>query len=289
MSSLGAIVLVVSLAAAPEQAATAPLARSPNVQFRTLEPKQFPDALRHELVLYPAVPQVGGTFTSHWGTSFTYVFHITEWLGLRAQPFFNWSATPSQFDREILGSVRQDASAASSVLLRYGAVAGPEWAPISGKFAAFGRWTVRYSLVLFAGGGIGSTRIELKAADSVGPATYGDTGTRPLVSGGAGIRAQVGSRFTVRLEIQDLVHWGSVDRINGCTPQDLQTLLDQRAAGQPLSGTGVGSGCNVGKFQGTVGGWDRANDLATARSRASEGGGDTLNVLGVYLGIGVEL
>ena len=68
--SLGALVLVLSLGAAPEPAAD-PLAGSPDVQFRVLEPKPFPDALRHELVLSPFVPQVGSTFTTHWLTSLT--------------------------------------------------------------------------------------------------------------------------------------------------------------------------------------------------------------------------
>ncbi|HZX40714.1 MAG TPA: hypothetical protein VFE93_02675, partial [Myxococcaceae bacterium] len=91
MSVLGALVVLTSLGAAPDPAVD-PLAGSPNVQFRVLEPKPFPDALRHELVLSPFVPQVGSTFTTHWLTSLTYTFHATEWLGLRIQPFWVWHA-----------------------------------------------------------------------------------------------------------------------------------------------------------------------------------------------------
>lgn len=287
MTSLGAILVAASLAAAPDPAPD-PLTGSPNLSYRTLEPKQFSDALRHEFVLYPVVPQVGGTFSQHWGTSFAYTFHLTEWLGIRLQPFFNWQTSPSKFDRELAASVRQEATAASSVLLHYGGVGGLEWAPIWGKFAAFGN-TVRFSLVLFGGAGVGSTRIELKAPDALGPATYGDTGARPLVSAGGGIRAQIGQRFTVRLELQDLIHWGGVNQINGCNGQDLETLLEQRAAGQPLSNNGVGASCNIGAFQGMVGNWDRGNDLAAAHTLVTEGGADTLHVFGVYIGFGVEL
>src|SRR5215470_1275647 len=120
--SLGAILLALSLGAAPEPAPD-PLTGSPDVQFRVLEPKPFPDALRHELVLAPFVPQVGSTFTTHWLTSLTYTFHATEWLGIRAQPFYVWHAQRSRFSSELLSRVRQDAAAASSVMLQWGAVA----------------------------------------------------------------------------------------------------------------------------------------------------------------------
>src|SRR4029453_1058775 len=89
MSVLGAIVLVTALGTAPEPTpAPDPLTSSPNVQFRVLEPKPFPDALRHELTLQPFVPQIGSTFTTHWLTSFTYTFHATEWL--RGGPAAFW-------------------------------------------------------------------------------------------------------------------------------------------------------------------------------------------------------
>lgn len=289
MSALGALVLVhvAALGAAPDPA-SAPLAGSPDVQFQVLEPKPFPDALRHELVLSPFVPQVGSTFTTHWLSSLTYTFHATEWLGFRVQPFWVWHAQRSRFGSELLSRVRQDAAAASSVMLQWGLVAAPEWTPIRGKFAAFGG-IVRYGFGLFAGAGVGGTEIELKTADAVGPATYGSTGTRVVATGGAGFRMQLGERFTVRLEVQDLIHWGSVGRINGCDAAELQTLSDQHATGE-LTGAGVSGRCNVQAFQGTTkGGYDRSNDLGTAQAKASEGGTDTLHVVGIYLGFGVEL
>jgi len=284
MTVLGALVVVTALGASVEPTPPVdPLAGSPNVQFRVLEPKPFPDALRHELTLQPFVPQVGSTFTTHWLTSFTYTFHATEWLGLRLQPFWVWHAQRSRFSSELLSRVRQDAAAASSVMLQWGAVAAPEWSPIRGKFTAFGG-IVRYGFVLFAGAGVGGTEIELKTADAVGPATYGNTGLRMVATGGAGFRVQLGDRWTVRLEVQDLIHWGSVGRINGCNSLD-----EQRLAGG-ITGAGVSGQCNVGAFQGsTGGGYDRSNDVSLARAKVNEGGSDTLHVVGVYLGFGVEL
>ncbi len=287
MSFLGALVLATALGAAPEPVPD-PLAGSSNVQFRVLEPKPFPDTLRHELTLQPFVPQVGSTFTTHWLTSITYTFHANEWLGVRIQPFWVWHAQRSRFGSELLSRVRQDAAAASSVMLKGGLVAAPEWAPVRGKFAAFGG-TVRYGLVLFAGAGLGNTEIELKTADVLGPATYGSTGLRTLVTAGAGFRVQFAERFTVRLEVQDLIHWGGVNRINGCNAPDLQILVDQHTAGQ-VTGAGVSSQCNVDAFRGTTGaGYDRSNDLGIAQAKVTEGGADTLNVVGIYLGFGVEL
>jgi len=286
MNLLGALVLAASIGAAPEPAVD-PLTASPNVQFRVIEPKPFPDALRHEFVLYPFVPQVGATFTTQWLSSLTYVFHGTEWLGLRIQPFWVWHGQRSRFGSELLSRVRQDSAAASSVMLQWGAIAAPEWTPVSGKFAAFGG-TVRYGLVLFAGAGAASTQIELKTADALGPATYGSTGLRMVVTGGAGFRVQFGERFTIRLEVQDLIHWGSVSRINGCDPADLQTLEAQHSAGQ-VTGAGVSGQCSVDRFRGTQGGYDRGNDIGIAQAKASEGGTDTLNLVGVYFGIGVQL
>jgi len=287
MSVLGALLLVTALGATPEPAPPDPLAGSPNVQFKVLEPKPFPDALRHEFTLQPFVPQIGSTFTTHWLSSLTYTFHATEWLGLRVQPFWVWHAQRSRFSSELLSRVRQDAAAPSSVMLQWGAVAGPEWAPIRGKFTAFGG-TVRYGFVLFGGAGVGGTQIELKTADAVGPATYGSTGLRMVATGGAGFRVQLGQRWTVRLEVQDLIHWGSVSHINGCSASDLQTLDEQRTAGG-ITG-GVSSQCNVGAFQGTTAsGYDRSNDVSIARAKVNEGGSDTLHVVGVYLGFGVEL
>lgn len=289
MPVLGTLLLLTALGAAPEPApAPDPLAGSPNVQFRVLEPKPFPDALRHEITLQPFVPQVGSTFTTHWLSSLTYTFHATEWLGLRLQPFWVWHAQRSRFSSELLSRVRQDAAAPSSVMLQWGAVAAPEWSPIRGKFTAFGG-TVRYGFVLFAGAGVGGTEIELKTADAVGPATYGSTGLRMVATGGGGFRVQLGQRWTVRLEVQDLIHWGGVSRINGCNATDLQTLDAQRAAGG-ITGAGVSGQCNVGAFQGTAsGGYDRGNDVSIAHAKVSEGGTDTLHVVGVYLGFGVEL
>jgi hypothetical protein len=287
MSALGTLLLLSALGAAPEPASD-PLAGSPNVQYRVLEPKPFPDALRHELTLQPFVPQIGSTFTTHWLSSFTYTFHATEWLGLRLQPFWVWHARRSRFSSELLSRVRQDAAAASSVMLQWGAVAAPEWSPIRGKFSAFGG-IVRYGFVIFAGAGVGGTEIELKTADALGPATYGSTGLRLVATGGAGFRMQFGDRWTVRLEVQDLIHWGSVSRIDGCDSADLKTLNDQHTAGG-ITGAGVSGHCNYGAFQGaTRAGYDRGNDVGIAQSKVNEGGTDTLHVVGVYLGIGVEL
>ena len=197
MSVLGALVLVTALGASPEPP---PSAESARRQPQRAVPRAGAQAVPRRPPARADPPAlrapIGSTFTTHWLTSLTYTFHATEWLGLRVQPFWVWHAAQSRFSSELLSRVRQDAAAASSVMLQWGAIAAPEWSPIRGKFTAFGG-TVRYGFVLFAGAGVGGTEVELKTADAMGPSTYGSTGLRMVATGGGGFRMQLGERWTV--------------------------------------------------------------------------------------------
>jgi hypothetical protein len=211
-----------------------------------------------------------------------YVFHLREAFGLFVSPIYNWYAHSSGFNRELNSAVSGEARPASSLLLTYGVTAGAEAAPIYGKFALYDELLARFSIVLRAGAGVGGTEHELQEGSAFGPTTYGDTGPRLLVTAGAGFRFQVGTRFTLRLEISDLAYSAKVDRVDGCGRSDLTALVNEQSQGQPLSAASVSGGCQVKSFQGA-----READLRNALDLVSDGSSAVLNNVGFYAGLGV--
>jgi outer membrane beta-barrel protein len=262
----------------------APL-HDPNVAVHVVEKKAFADQGHFELVAYPAVPQLNGKFTQHDGTGGALLYHLQERLSVRVFGQYDWYAEESGFNAELVSKVHEEAQAASSLLLRWGLVAGVEVAPLYGKFAFYDS-LVRFSVVLDAGAGVGQTRHQLKPGNSAGPASYGDTGARFLGNIGGGFRFQFGRHFAFRLELQDLVYTARVDRVNGCNLSDLTALSNARTAGQPLGSASVGGGCKVSDFEGTdASGRARADDIPLATTLVSTPSSDVLNNLGLYAGL----
>ena len=261
--------------------------RNPNVAVHVLEKKPFRDEGRAEVVLYPVVPQLNGEFTQHVGTALSFVYHLQENFGLTLTPVYNWYARSSGFNRELNNSVSGEARPATSSLLDYGAHLGFEVAPLYGKFALYDGILGRFSVVVHAGAGLAHTRHELKEGNAFGPATYGDTGIRLLMAVGAGFRVQLGQRFTLRLEVNDLAYAARVDRVNGCSEGDLSTLVHQQGQGGALSASAVSGSCKVSSFQGTdKNGYTRVSDLQTALDLTRDTASDVLNNLGLYAGFG---
>jgi outer membrane beta-barrel protein len=265
----------------------APL-HDPNVRVHVVEPKDYAEAGRLELVLFPVAPQINGRFTQHHGSAAELVFHLQERFALTAFGQYNWYAHESSFNEELVNKVHEEAQSASSLLLRWGALGGVEVAPLYGKFAFYNQ-LVRFSVILTAGAGVGSTRHQLKPSNAAGPATYAETGARFLGDLGAGVRFQVGERFALRLGLRDLVYTARVDRVNGCSLGDLNALNDQRVAGAPLSGASVGAGCEVSSFEGTNGSRSRGDDVPLAINVVDQPSSAVLNELGVYLGFSLVL
>jgi len=265
----------------------APL-HDPNVRVHVVEPKAFAEQGRFELVLFPVTPQINGKFTQHHGTAGELVFHLQERFALTAFGQYNWYAHESSFNEELVDKVHEEAQSASSLLLRWGALGGVEVAPLYGKFAFYDH-LVRFSFILNAGAGVGSTRHQLKPSNAAGPASYGETGTRFLGDLGAGVRFQVGERFALRLGVRDLVYTARVDKVNGCSLSDLHSLNDQRLAGGSLSSAQVGGGCDVSSFEGMSGSRDRGDDVPLAINVVDQPSSDVLGELGVYLGFSLVL
>jgi outer membrane beta-barrel protein len=261
----------------------APL-HNPNVRVHTVQKKRFEDSGKHELTLFPAVAQVNGKFTQHFGSALSYTYHLYENFAIQLTPQYNWYANESSFNRELIDKVRSEAQAASSLLLAWGMIGGVEVTPFYGKFSFLDAHLLQFSLVLNGGAGIGSTRHQLRP-DSPGNqgATFGDTGNRFLGSIGGGVRVQFGDRFALRAEVRDLVYTAKVDSVNGCSESDLSTMNDLvvNQGVSDVAGTAQVSGsCQVDRFTG-----DSAQDVPRAYGLVKTPSSDALNNLGFYAGM----
>ncbi|RKH77944.1 outer membrane beta-barrel domain-containing protein [Corallococcus sp. AB045] len=270
---------------------------NPNVNVHIVQKKRFADEGKHELVLYPAAVQVNGKFTNHVGTALNYVYHLQENFALQVGGQYNWYSDESNFNLELIDKVREQAQAASSLLLQWGAHAGVEVTPLYGKFAFFNNSLAQFSLVLSGGAGIGKTRhlIRPEVANEVDgqtyqvPARFGDTGNKFLGEVGGGFRVQFGEHYALRLEVRDLIYTARVDKVDGCNLADFEALEAARAANQPFDGLNLSGSCKVAKFDG-VDPKTKKNyreDIILGRDLVAEPSSDVLNNVSFYAGFSV--
>ncbi len=256
---------------------------NPNVAVHIVEKKQFADRGKHEIVLYPAWVQVNGKFTQHVGTAMSYVYHLQENFGLQLTPLYNWIATESAFNGELVRKVNIEAQFATSLLLKWALVGGVEATPIYGKFAFYEGAMAHFAFVINAGAGIGSTLHQLKP-DTDTPATFGDTGYKFTGSIGLGGRVQLGDRFAIRLELRDLVYTARVDTVNGCNAADMKLLRDALGASsnkKTFDDVPTRDSCQKSRFNGNE------VDIPLARRVVDENSSDVLNNVGFYAGFSV--
>jgi outer membrane beta-barrel protein len=268
---------------APRVVEGAPLGNA-NVHVHIVERKPHADGGRHELSLYPAVAQINGSFSTHLGAAAMYSYHLFESLALQVTPIFNYWNQESAFNQELIDKGHQQAQAATALLLRYGALVGLEVTPMVGKFALNQGTLGHFTFVLNAGAGVGSTRVQLRGAQtsacdpSTGclAASFGDTGLKFLGSVGAGFRIFLGARAALRLEVRDVVYTARVDRINGCSFQDLDLAEN---GGAPMHAS-----CNA-QTKARGGPWAREDDRQLASALLKDTSSDVLNNVGVYVGL----
>src|SRR5687768_2245100 len=84
---------------------------------------------QRELVLYPATIQANGKFTQHVGSAASFIWRVNEDVGVQLSGHFNWSTSESAFNRELISKVREEAQAATSMLLVWAVHAGLEMSP----------------------------------------------------------------------------------------------------------------------------------------------------------------
>jgi outer membrane beta-barrel protein len=300
-------------AAAPQPAADAPLAVADvDNELRTTTPEQQrlvhgaplynPNVSvhivqKHEFALYPVTVQVNGKFTNHAGSALHYTYHLQENFALQVSTLYNWHSNESRFNLELIDKVREQAQAASSLLLTWGAQAGVEVTPLYGKFAFYDDHLAQFSLVFTGGAGLGGTRhlIRPEVANQVDgetfnvPARFGDTGTRFLGSVGGGFRVQFGDSYAMRLEVRDLVYTARVDRVDGCNLADFEKLEAARAGNQPFADLQLSGGCQFQKFDG-VDPETKKNyreDIILGRDLVAEPSSDVLNNISFYAGFSI--
>jgi outer membrane beta-barrel protein len=237
---------------------------------------------------------VNGRFTEHTGSAFHYTYHLQENFGLQLSTQYNWYSNESVFNLELIDKVREQAQAASALLLVWGAQAGVEVTPLYGKFAFYDNHLLQFSLVLSGGAGLGSTRVlirpdvvnEVDGQQHTVPARFGDTGSKFLGSVGGGFRVQFGDSMALRLEMRDLVYTARVDRVDGCNLEDFQKLEDGRGSGTPFSQLGLTGSCQYGKFDG-VDPKTKKNyreDIVLGKDLVGNPSSDVLNNLSFYAG-----
>ena len=240
-----------------------------------LRPSAF--AGKFELLAYPAQVQVNGKFTQHVGAGLGFIWHPQENFGLQVSGFFNGIAEENQFNVELMNKVRSEAQAHWTLLNDWGALAAAEVTPFHGKFEWREYDLFHFSLLLFGGGGAGGTRHQLKAPSNSGPATFGDTGIRPLATVGAGVRLEIGEHLSVRLELRDLFYSGRIGAVNGCTSADLESIR--------FNGPDIRGACRIDAFR--TSDPNKANDAVAAQYLLQDTRSGLIHNLGLQLGIGL--
>ncbi|WP_342374197.1 outer membrane beta-barrel domain-containing protein [Myxococcus stipitatus] len=267
---------------------------NPNVSLHIVQKKRFADESKHELALYPAVIQVNGKYTNHAGTALHYSYHLQENFAVQVTGQYNWHTNESDFNLELIDKVREQAQAASSLLLVWGAQAGVEVTPLYGKFAFLDDKLAQFSLVLSGGAGVGSTRHlirpevsnEVEGRRYTVPARFGDTGTKFLGSVGGGFRLQFGESYALRLEVRDLIYTARVDKVDGCNLADFEKLEAARTSGQDFGTLQLSGSCKYQKFDG-VDPKTKKNyreDIILGRDLVAEPSSDVLNNISFYAG-----
>jgi outer membrane beta-barrel protein len=270
---------------------------NPNVAVHIVQKKRFADEGQHEFSLYPVAVQVNGKFTNHLGSALHYTYHLQENFALQVAGQYNWHTDESDFNLELIDKVREQAQAASSLLLQWGTQVGVEVTPLYGKFAFYDNTLAQFSVVLNGGAGVGGTRhlIRPEVSNQVGgetftvPARFGSAGNKFLGSVGGGFRLQLGDSYAVRLEVKDLIYTARVDRVDGCNLADFEQMEAARVANAPFEGLPLSGGCKYQKFDG-VDPKTRKNyreDIILGRDLVEEPSSDVLNNVSFYAGFSV--
>lgn len=225
---------------------------------------------RVEVSVTPVAPQVNGLFVEHLGTSAQVAVVVAPHFRVFVSGTWNWRAGQSVFLTELLEKSRVEAQSRSRLLVSGALHAGTEFVLSRGSFAPLHvphRFEV--SLVGFAGALSTKTGLKPESArtdGSISPATTGDTGWRPTIGAGIGVRFEFFERFSLRVDLRESFFSSRIQTVNGCTGEDLRAMDNVLRAGRPVTSATLTSGCRVATFDGTAPETDlkRSNDVPLA-------------------------
>ena len=217
--------------------------------IHVLEKRPFTEAGRWELSLFGNA-QVNPKFTVHAGFSGELAYHLRENFALQLGVSWFPISRESSLSEELITKASEAPETAEALLLQGSALLGLELMPIYGKLNVFDGKILRLGVYVNAGLGAAKTRLQLRpSGDAITGRSFGDTGFRPMGSLGIGLRAFVSERFTVRIELRDLVYSGFVSRVNGCNHDD--ALKIAAAENAKTTATGLSGGCDESAFGGS--------------------------------------
>jgi outer membrane beta-barrel protein len=241
------MLLLLLLTGAPVLAQSVPDADVQSIHV--LEKRPFTEAGRWELSLFGSA-QVNPKFTVHAGLSGELAYHLRENFALQLGVSWFPLSRESSLSEELITKASEAPETAEALLLQGSALLGLELMPIYGKLNVFDGKILRLGVYVNAGLGAAKTQLQLRpSGDAITGRSFGDTGFRPMGSLGIGLRAFVSERFTVRLELRDLVYSGFVSRVNGCNHDDALKIAAAETA--QTHATGLSAGCNESAFGST--------------------------------------
>jgi hypothetical protein len=204
---------------------------------------------RVELAVTPVSAQLNGRFVDHLGTSGQVAVVLGPHLRVFAAGTWNWHSGESLFGRELVEKVRVE-SHSGSTLVGGGVQVGTEVVLSRSSFERF-HFPHQFEVSFVSFAGALSTKAQLtpesaRPDGSLSPATFADTGWRPTVGAGLGVRFEFLQRFSIRVDLRESFFSTRVQTVNGCSVDELG-MLDGAPRGLPTS-PAVRPGCRVDAF-----------------------------------------
>lgn len=225
---------------------------------------------RVEVSVTPVALQVNGLFVEHLGTSAQVAVVVAPHFRVFVSGTWNWRNGESLFLKELIENSRVDAQVPWGPLVTGGLHAGAEFVLGRGRIESLS-FVHRFELSLVSFAGALSTRAGLKpesarADDSISPATTGDTGWRPTIGAGIGVRFEFFERFSLRIDLRESFFSSRIQTVNGCTGEDLRAMDNALRGGRSVTTATLTRGCRVETFDGTDPKTDlkRSNDVPLA-------------------------
>ncbi len=223
---------------------------------------------------------MNGLLVEHVGTGAQVAVVLAPHFRVFVSGTWNWHAGESRLARELTAKMRVDnqridRSNSNGLFIPLVLLGGTEFVLSRGSIQPF-HFPHRFELSLAGFAGVLSTKAQLTPESerpdgplspaTISPPTFGDTGLRPTIGAGVGVRFEFLERFSVRLDLRGSFFSSRVQTVNGCNADDLCAMDNALRRGiSPTSATVV-PGCRVDTFVGTdpKTGFNRSNEVPLA-------------------------